>query len=163
MSTCLLEESEQMIQRLRDPSTQLVFVSATVPRDIKNILEGLIDCDAENFSVINTKTTNKLMCHVPQKFLRLSTEKRNNHMLELVRKELENRHQKRTIMIFSHRTSTAVFASKFLEENGKLKTLNISGVVIFSVYDTSSKFFPKDHLRKTKFRTHTVFSALLFC
>lgn len=109
---------ENPLNNLKDPSTQLVFVSATVPRDMQNILEDLVDCTAENFSVLNTKSTSKLMCHVPQKFLRLSTEKRNNHMLELVKREMDNKHQKRTLMIFSHRTSTAIFASKFLTENG---------------------------------------------
>ena len=106
--------------RLRDPSTHLSFVSATTPRDMKNILENLIDYDQANFQVLKTKNTSKLMLHVPQKFLRLSTEKRNAHLLELVGKEIANKNQKRTIMIFSHRTATAVFASKFLKENGRL-------------------------------------------
>ena len=55
---------------------------------------------------------------LPQKFLRLSTPKRNEHLIELIKKELNNKARKRVCMIFSHRTTTAAFVSKFLRENG---------------------------------------------
>ncbi len=97
---------------------------------MRNILENLIDYDKNSFQVLKTKNTSKLMLHVPQKFMRFSTSKRNTHLLELVDKELKNKKQQRTIMIFSHRSSTAMFVSKFLKENGYL--------IICSVFE--SKF-----------------------
>ena len=109
--------NKHQLEKLKDPSTQLLFVSATTPRDMKNILEDLIDSGEDNFKVLKTNTINKLMLHVPQKFLRLSTEKRNQNLLELVGKEMENKKQERTMMIFSHRTATAIYVSKFLKEN----------------------------------------------
>ena len=42
-----LELNLNLDPALKTPSTQLVFVSATVPRDMKHILESLIDCDTE--------------------------------------------------------------------------------------------------------------------
>ena len=113
--------NKHQLEKLKDPSTQLLFVSATTPRDMKNILEDLIDSGEDNFKVLKTNTINKLMLHVPQKFLRLSTEKRNQNLLELVGKEMENKKQERTMMIFSHRTATAIYVSKFLKENGNFK------------------------------------------
>lgn len=114
------EELEQLeIRKFKEPCTQLSFVSATIPRDMKSILEDLVDIENDqNFATIYTRTRNRLMTHVPQKFMRFSTERRNQHLLDLVGKELKNKHQKRTIMIFSHRTSTAIFVNKFLKENG---------------------------------------------
>lgn len=107
----------QMEKRLKEPCTQLLFTSATTPRDMKTILEDLINCDVE-LKVINTNKTNRLMLHVPQKFIRINPSKRIDHLLELLKKELNKTNNKRTIMIFSHRTNTAVFVSRFLKENG---------------------------------------------
>ena len=102
--------------RLMEPSTQLLFVSATVPRDIKNILEGLIDCESE-LKTINSNRSNRLMLHVTQRFLRLSADKRREHLLEMLKKELEHSITKRTFMIFTNRTTTAFYVYKFLGEN----------------------------------------------
>ena len=100
-----------------DLSCQLAFVSATVPRDLANILKDLIDVNSEKTKHLTTNRTNRLLLTTPQKFFRLSNPKRNEHLIELLRKELANTARKRITMIFSHRTTTAVFLSKFLKEN----------------------------------------------
>ena len=69
--------------KLRDPSTQLLFVSATIPRGMKDILEDLIDCDTE-LKRIATSKVNRLMLHVPQKFFRTNGDKRLPLLLETV-------------------------------------------------------------------------------
>lgn len=101
--------------KLKDPSAQLLFVSATIPRDMKNILENLIDCDRELKS-INTNKTNRLMLHVPQKFIRTNGTKRPAQLLEIINKEL-SKNPKRTMMVFTQKTKTACYAYKFLKEN----------------------------------------------
>jgi len=103
-------------QTLKDPSTQMLFVSATVPHDIKSILNSFLDYNRE-IQTITSNKINRLMFHVPQKFIRTNGTKRVDLLLELVRKELSKANGKRTIMIFSHRTSTAAFVSKLLKEN----------------------------------------------
>jgi ATP-dependent RNA helicase DDX28 len=98
-----------------DLNCQLAFVSASVPRDLKNILKDLIDF--EKVKHLTTNRTNRLLLVTPQRFFRMSADKRNAHLIELLQKELNNKACKRICMIFSHRTSTAVFVSKFLKEN----------------------------------------------
>lgn len=102
-------------KNLFDLNCQLAFVSASVPRDLKNILKDLIDF--EKVKHLTTNRTNRLLLVTPQRFFRMSADKRNAHLIELLQKELNNKACKRICMIFSHRTSTAVFVSKFLKEN----------------------------------------------
>lgn len=78
--------------KLKDPSTQLLFVSATVPRDMKNILEDLIDCNSD-LKPISTNKTNRLMLHVPQKFIRTNGTKRPEQLLEIVKKNWKRKTQ----------------------------------------------------------------------
>jgi superfamily II DNA/RNA helicase len=103
--------------KLRDPSTQLLFVTATIPRGMKTLLENLIDCD-NDLKKITTNRINKLLLHVPQKFIRTNAETRLMLLIEIIKKELEKgNNSKRTVMIFSHRTKTVEFVSKYLKEN----------------------------------------------
>ncbi|CAF0710611.1 unnamed protein product [Brachionus calyciflorus] len=110
------ELSLEFEKKLKDPSTQLLFVSATIPRDMKNILEDLIDCDNELKS-INTNKTNRLMLHVPQKFIRTNGTKRPELLLEIVKKELDKKNTQRTMMVFTQKTKTAEYVHKYLKEN----------------------------------------------
>ena len=106
-----------MEKKLKDQSTQLLFTSATIPRGLKTILADVIDCNTE-LKIINTSKVNKLMFHVPQKFIRTNATKRKELLLQLLSKEMKGGHNKHnSIMIFSHRTNTAAFVHKFLTEN----------------------------------------------
>lgn len=97
-----------------DESTQLVFVSATVPRDMQKILIDIIDCSNE-LDQIKTKSVNRVMLHVPHHFHRLAVSKKPQKLLELIQEDLK---KNRSTMIFSNFTNTAVFVYKFLIENG---------------------------------------------
>ena len=81
------------------------------------------------------------MFHVPQKFIRTNGTKRVDLLLELVRKELSKANGKRTIMIFSHRTSTAAFVSKLLKENNIECELLIKTLTNAQRETVVSKFF----------------------
>jgi ATP-dependent RNA helicase DDX28 len=103
---------------LSTTTTQLIFTSATVPRDMRNILKDIINCENEQeLNSIQTERTNHVMTHITQKFIRTSAPERIELLLELVKDELANDKSVRTIMIFSHRTVTATFIWKLLKEN----------------------------------------------
>lgn len=95
----------------KEANTQLVFVSATIPRDMKSILQSVLDCSTE-LDVINTANVNKLMLHVPQKFLRLVGKQRSEKLLEILRNSPND-----STMIFSNKVTTATYVYKFLKEN----------------------------------------------
>jgi superfamily II DNA/RNA helicase len=83
---------------------------------MKEILEELINCETDLKRIATTKI-NRLMLHVPQKFIRTNAEKRMELLVETLRKDLKA-DGKRTVMIFSHRTKTAEFVARYLEEQG---------------------------------------------
>ena len=117
--------------RLKEPSTQLVLVSATVPRDMNTILRGTIDAQHE-LRRISTSGSNRLLLVTPQRFFRMSTPRRLAHLLDTLRQELGDgpsdaesaaKTKKATprrgsIMIFANDTNAAVYVSKALGENG---------------------------------------------
>jgi superfamily II DNA/RNA helicase len=92
-------------------NTQLLIVSATIPRDMKKILESILDVSTE-LEVIKTSRVNKIMMHVPQHFIRLTNSKKTEHLLAIAKNNIHD-----SIMIFSNKTDTANFVHKFLKEN----------------------------------------------
>ena len=102
-------------KKLKDPSVQLLFVSATVPRDLKNILNDLINSET-SLNTISTSKINRLMLHVPQKFIRTNAARRTQQLIELIEKDLGKKNIQRTIMIFTYRTKTAIYVYKLLKE-----------------------------------------------
>lgn len=103
-------------ERLRDPSVQLIFSSATVPSELRRFLENLVNMETQ-METIKTNKINRLMLHVPQKFIRTNGKKRPELLLELVKKELDRKHTQRTLMIFCYRSKTALYVAKYLKEN----------------------------------------------
>jgi superfamily II DNA/RNA helicase len=152
---------------LREPCTQLLLVSATMPHEMKKILESVLDCDA-NLRIIDTLRTNRLMFHVPQKFIRSNANKRSVELVELVRKELQMRKReiitnnqihsstssisdedststnRRIVLIFSNRAKTAVYVSKLLNENGIKCELLINRLPNEERAQIVSRFFKGD-------------------
>jgi superfamily II DNA/RNA helicase len=117
-----------MEKKLIEPSTQLLLTSATIPRELKNILGNLVG-ENTHLKTISTNKINKIIFHVPQKFIRTNGVQRRDLLLEILRKELNHVSKKRTVMIFSHRIITAAFVHKFLIENNipnelLIKTIN---------------------------------------
>ena len=96
---------------LSDTNTQLLFVSATIPRDMKNILESILDVSNE-LETISTNRVNKIMMHVPQHFIRTKNTRKTEILLEIAKKNVND-----SIMIFSNRSTTAAFVHRLLIEN----------------------------------------------
>jgi ATP-dependent RNA helicase DDX28 len=105
-----------MEKKLIDPSTQLLLTSATIPHGLNSILSNLLG-ESSRLKTINTNKINKIMFHVPQKFIRTNGVQRQELLLDILRKELNHASKKRTIMIFAHRIITAAYVHKFLIEN----------------------------------------------
>ena len=105
-------------QNLKDLSTQLIFVSATTPNDLKNHLHNLINPEMGDeitpIRQLKTPQSSRLMLHVPQKFLRSNGEKRRADFLQTIQRDIQ---LNRTALIFSNRTNTAIYVHKFLLEN----------------------------------------------
>lgn len=76
--------------QIKDPSTQLLFISATIPKNIRGTLENLINCESE-FKIIKTSKVNRLMLHVPQKFIRTNGTQRVELLIDLVKNELSKK------------------------------------------------------------------------
>ena len=95
----------------KNSNTQILFVSATIPRDMKKILETVLDVSTE-LEVISTNKINKIMLHVPQHFLRLLPSTKGEKLLEIIKKNPRD-----SVMIFSNKKETAIFVYKFLLEN----------------------------------------------
>ena len=132
-----------MEEKLTEPCTQLLFTSATIPQGLRGILEGILD-EHTHLKTINTHKINKLMFHVPQKFIRTTAIKRNEMLLEILRKELSHESKKRTIMIFSHRTITTAFVHKFLLENNIQNEILIKNINNMRRESVVSKFMDGD-------------------
>jgi superfamily II DNA/RNA helicase len=103
--------------KLKEPSTQLTFASATVPTKLKSSLENLINLETE-MKTIRTSRINRLMLHIPQKFIRTNGLERPKLLLELLRKDLTRKNSQPTIMVFCYRTKTAHYVARYLKENG---------------------------------------------
>jgi superfamily II DNA/RNA helicase len=104
----------EMEEKLKDPSTQLVFASATIPLQLQTTLEGLIDWQTQ-LKTIKTTRINRLMLHVPQKFIRTNGTKKPSQLLEIVQKDLKNKNS--AMMVFCYKSKTATYISKYLMEN----------------------------------------------
>lgn len=99
----------------RDPSevsTQLVLVSATMPTNINEALELIIDTDTitEAFSPY----LHRIMPNITQKFIRINKSQRQVELLNLVKKDLT---RKRPVIIFSSKRVTSDFVSMFLNDH----------------------------------------------
>jgi superfamily II DNA/RNA helicase len=100
--------------RASGAGTQMVFVSATMPRDMKTILHDFVNFDRE-LNMVNTANVNKVMMHVPQTFMRLNGVLKVQKLTELVLADVKKNN---SVMIFSNTAATATFVHKLLQENG---------------------------------------------
>ncbi len=100
-----------------DCGTQILFVSATVPKDMENILKGINSFEYDSLELISTANVNKLMLHVPQTFYRLSTETRREKLLEIVKTMPKRDSMRNSLMIFTNKKITAMYVAKLLKEN----------------------------------------------
>lgn len=100
-------------RRNRDEvATQLVLASATMPTNISESLQLIIDTQTIHEAV--SPYLHKVMPNITQKFIRMRKAQRPLELLELVRKDLD---KKRPIIVFSNKKATSDFVSMFLNDH----------------------------------------------
>lgn len=126
-SDTLLDESfnEKMSYFLKRfkfyKNTQLILVSATMPTSIDDVFRTIIDTDTLKHVV--SEDLHKILPFVTQKFLRMNKSGRPEHLLRIVKADLD---KKRPIIIFSNKTPTSDYINIFLNNNG-IDSINVNG------------------------------------
>ncbi|PVD25641.1 hypothetical protein C0Q70_13300 [Pomacea canaliculata] len=92
---------------------QFVLVSATMPRDLQNSIGTYLPVDS--IKKVTTAGLNRLMPHVPQKFLRVLPSRKPEIILKLAKQQIE---RSMPSMIFCNDSPTSFFLKHLLEENG---------------------------------------------
>jgi len=93
--------------------TSLSFVGATLPRDVQNILSGVVP--SSGITNITTDSVHKVMPHVPQKFLRLSADSKAVELLRLLKANVKKRIP---TLVFCNKLDTVNFLGHTLDNNG---------------------------------------------
>lgn len=101
--------------------TQLILASATMPTNIKESLQKIID--TETIHEIVSKNLHRIMPHIEQKFRRINKSERPALLLQLIKKEII---KKRPVIVFSNKSDTSDFVSLFLNNAG-VNCVNLNG------------------------------------
>lgn len=102
--------------------TQLLLVSATLPKDHDELLQPIL-IPGNALKVVASEDLHLIQRRVPQKFLRLRKMDREAQLLGMVKAEVQKGRQ---VLVFSNRTPTADFVSLMLNEAG-VECLNLTG------------------------------------
>ncbi|XP_005090807.1 probable ATP-dependent RNA helicase DDX28 [Aplysia californica] len=101
--------------------TQLVLVSATMPRNVGQVLGSIVPVDAMH--KITTEALHHIMPHVPQKFIRINPDSKPEKLIQLLKRGMEKR---QPALVFVKNNKTCYYVAKLLEETG-LDCLRLSG------------------------------------
>ncbi|XP_031618864.1 probable ATP-dependent RNA helicase DDX28 [Contarinia nasturtii] len=93
-------------------ATQLVLASATMPTNISNSLESIIDPSTINEAV--SPYLHKIMPNITQKFIRMRKSHRPAELLKIIKKDLD---RKRPVIVFSNKRESSDFVSIFLNDH----------------------------------------------
>lgn len=107
--------------------TQMVLASATMPTNINELLQRVIDVNTLH-QVVSTNL-HKLMPHVKQKFLRITKADRPLNLLTIVKQELS---KKRPLIIFSNKSVASDYVSIFLNDSG-VNCINLNGDMLMKI------------------------------
>jgi ATP-dependent RNA helicase DDX28 len=108
-------------KHFREPGTQLILAAATMPTNIEELLQQIIDTSTLEHVV--SPNLHKLMRHIPQKFVRMNKSDRPAFLLELAKSETR---KNRPLIIFGNKSSTSDYISIFLNDNG-VDAINLNG------------------------------------
>ncbi|XP_071962338.1 probable ATP-dependent RNA helicase DDX28 [Antedon mediterranea] len=100
---------------------QLILVGATLPKHYSEILSEIIT--EKSLTVISTSHLHRVMPHVNQKFIRMSSSEKSVHILELAAKN--DKRGIRTI-IFCNEIDSCNWMSAFLQDH-KIKVIRLNG------------------------------------
>lgn len=104
------------MRSIADPnevSTQMVLASATMPTNVEESLNLIIDTSTLN--TITSPYLHRVMPHIKQKFIRIRKQQRPIELLSLVKKDLDRR---RPVVIFSNKKETSDYVSILLNDHG---------------------------------------------
>lgn len=93
-------------------ATQLVLASATMPNNIEESLELIIDTSTIHEAI--SPYLHKIMPHITQKFIRIRKSQRPIELLNLVKKDVE---KKRPVVVFANNRSTSDYISILLNDH----------------------------------------------
>lgn len=93
-------------------TTQMVLASATMPTNIEESLDLIIDTSTLN--IITSPYLHKTMPHITQKFIRMRKSQRQIELLSLVKRDVD---RKRPVIIFSNKKATSDYVSIFLNDH----------------------------------------------
>lgn len=101
--------------RSHDPneiSTQLILASATMPTNVEESVQLIIDTSTLN--TVASPYLHKVMPNITQKFIRMRKAQRPIELLNMVKKDIE---RNRPVIVFSNKKSTSDFVSIFLNDH----------------------------------------------
>lgn len=107
--------------------TQLLLVSATMPRSLSDILGDIIDIDSLN--KIKTDKLHAILPHVQQRFIKINLGEKPSNLLLLAKKLSKS---KTPTIIFCNKSSTCDWATMFLNENG-IEAVNLHGDMPYEI------------------------------
>lgn len=93
--------------------TQLVLASATMPTNIDESMELIIDPSTIHAAV--SPYLHKVMPHITQKFIRIRKSHRPVELLGLVKHDVD---RNRPVIVFGNKHETCDYISMFLNDNG---------------------------------------------
>ncbi|KAJ8950857.1 hypothetical protein NQ318_011153 [Aromia moschata] len=115
-----IERMNGLIKRV--PQSQIILVSATLPRQIPEVL-GPVEPTLKH--VISPKI-HKPLLNITQKFMRLSKSNKPSHLLQIVKGNKE------PMLIFTNKNGTCNWVALFLRENG-IPCANINGDMNYAI------------------------------
>ena len=109
------EESVPFLQKFSavKGGAQMTLVGATFPTSLNRILSEVVNAD--DLLKITTPNLHRNLSHIHQKFIRVAEIGKEKLLLDLIAEDIS---KKRQTIIFSNKSSTAIFVHKFLKRNG---------------------------------------------
>lgn len=114
------------IRKINDDevSTQLILASATMPNNIEEALQMVVD--TSTITEVVSPNLHKILPHIRQKFIRMRKSERPIQLLSLVKDDIS---RKRPVIVFANQSKTSDFISIFLNDNG-IETISLNGDLI---------------------------------
>lgn len=116
-------------------ATQLILASATMPTNIANSLDLIIDTSTIHEAV--SPYLHKVMPNITQKFIRMRKSQRPMELLNLVKKDID---RKRPVIVFSNKKTSSDFVSIFLNDHD-IGTVSMNNSIIEKIRRQQFKKF----------------------
>lgn len=101
--------------------TQLILASATMPTNVGQMLETIVD--PSTLHEVVSPRLHKILPHVEQHFIRMTKTERPVQLLRLCKQALDRR---QPCIVFANKSATSDYISMFLNENN-VECVNLNG------------------------------------